>query len=283
VLAAVWSKTSFALTMLRLMQNWKMKTFIWFIIVSMNLAMYLTIIFTWLRCTPPAKMTQCIAPVPYTNYSIAAGAYSAAMDFVLAILPWPLIWGLQMKKKEKLGVAIAMSLGFFAGATAIMKCVSLPTMAKGDFTYDGAQLVIWGNAEVATTIMAASIPVLRVLFLHAKSTAGRYYGSGEHRSGRLGGTNGRSNKGHTVLTSSTRGDETTRHKTMTMTGSNTGDDDQSDRSILNATAEVHAHVGGGGKIVRTNEVTLEYSERRGVEKTHGTWFEMDDRKSRYAV
>lgn len=271
MLAAVWSKTSFALTMLRLMQNWKMKAFIWFIIVSMNLAMYLTIIFTWLRCTPPAKMTQCIHPEPYTNYSIASGAYSAAMDFVLAILPWPLIWGLQMKKKEKLGVAIAMSLGFFAGATAIMKCVSLPTMAKGDFTFDGAQLVIWGNAEVATTIMAASIPVLRVLFLHAKSTAGRYYGSGEHRSGRLG-TSGRS-KGHTVLTSSTRGEET---RPKTTTGSNTGDD-QSDRSILNAT-EVHA----GGKIVRTNEVTLEYSERRGVER-HGTWFEMDDRKSRHAV
>ena len=29
---------------------------------------------------------------------------------------------------------------------------------------DGAALVIWGNAEVATTIMAASIPILRALF-----------------------------------------------------------------------------------------------------------------------
>ncbi len=33
------------------------------------------------------------------------------MDFVLAMIPWKIIWGLQMKKKEKFGVAIAMSMG----------------------------------------------------------------------------------------------------------------------------------------------------------------------------
>ena len=38
-------------------------------------------------------------------------AYSAAADFLLALLPWRLIWSLQMNKKEKLGVAIAMSMG----------------------------------------------------------------------------------------------------------------------------------------------------------------------------
>jgi len=34
------------------------------------------------------------------------------MDFTLAILPWTVIWKLQMKKPEKLGVGIAMSMGF---------------------------------------------------------------------------------------------------------------------------------------------------------------------------
>ena len=33
------------------------------------------------------------------------------MDIILAILPWKVIWGLQMKKKEKVGGAIAMSMG----------------------------------------------------------------------------------------------------------------------------------------------------------------------------
>ncbi len=33
------------------------------------------------------------------------------MDFVLAFLPWKIVWNLQMKNKEKFGVAAAMSLG----------------------------------------------------------------------------------------------------------------------------------------------------------------------------
>jgi len=33
------------------------------------------------------------------------------MEFVLALLPWKIIWKLQMKKKEKIGVALAMSMG----------------------------------------------------------------------------------------------------------------------------------------------------------------------------
>jgi len=33
------------------------------------------------------------------------------MDFVLALLPWKIIWNLQMKRKEKFGVALAMSMG----------------------------------------------------------------------------------------------------------------------------------------------------------------------------
>ena len=37
--------------------------------------------------------------------------YSAAMDLTLALLPWTLVWKLQMKPAEKVGVAIAMSMG----------------------------------------------------------------------------------------------------------------------------------------------------------------------------
>ncbi len=38
-------------------------------------------------------------------------AYSALMDISLALLPWKIVWKLQMKKKERVGVAVAMSMG----------------------------------------------------------------------------------------------------------------------------------------------------------------------------
>jgi hypothetical protein len=38
-------------------------------------------------------------------------AYSALMDFTLALLPWTFLSQLRMRKKEKIGVGIAMSMG----------------------------------------------------------------------------------------------------------------------------------------------------------------------------
>jgi hypothetical protein len=37
--------------------------------------------------------------------------YSAACDFTLALLPWKILMGFHMYRREKIGVAIAMSMG----------------------------------------------------------------------------------------------------------------------------------------------------------------------------
>lgn len=43
-----------------------------------------------------------------------------------------------------------------------MRCVKIPLVNTTDFTYRAGDLAIWTVAEVATTVMASSIPVLRV-------------------------------------------------------------------------------------------------------------------------
>lgn len=47
----------------------------------------------------------------YTPLAIATGSYSAFIDFVLAGLPWAIVWKLQMRKKEKKTIAMSLSLG----------------------------------------------------------------------------------------------------------------------------------------------------------------------------
>lgn len=44
-----------------------------------------------------------------------------------------------------------------------MRAVTVPSLYSGDYTYEAGQLFIWTGAELATTIVAASIPILRVL------------------------------------------------------------------------------------------------------------------------
>ncbi|KAK1767458.1 hypothetical protein QBC33DRAFT_423912, partial [Phialemonium atrogriseum] len=170
ILAAAWSKTSFAITVLRISDGW-IKRFVWFIIVSVNVALGLSIAFTWGQCTPFEKVWKPLIPgtcwfkTPVIRYNIFTAAYSGAMDMVLAIIPWRIIWSLTINKKEKFGVLFAMSMGVFAGVTSMVKITSLPGIASTDFTDSNTQIVILAAAESAITIIAASIPVLRTLLL----------------------------------------------------------------------------------------------------------------------
>ena len=54
IFAAVWSKTSFGMTLLRIASG-RTKVAVWFCIVSMNLLMGINAFTTWLQCNPIQK------------------------------------------------------------------------------------------------------------------------------------------------------------------------------------------------------------------------------------
>ncbi|KAF4342119.1 kinesin light chain 1 [Fusarium beomiforme] len=134
VLSAAWSKTSFALTLLRLVDGW-MSWFLWFLIIATNIIMDLVIIFSFVKCTPAKKVWHsklpgtCWNPLVATYYNIFAGAFSGLVDLVLCVLAWMIIWKLSMRTREKIGVGIALTFGVFAAATAGLKCYSMLGLA----------------------------------------------------------------------------------------------------------------------------------------------------------
>lgn len=255
--AATWSKTSFALTLLRLTDG-RLKQFIWFCIISMNIAMGLSALFPWVQCTPVEKAWHpfmpegsCWDPKVIMKYNIFSASYSALMDLTLALLPWKLIWGLQMKPKEKVGVAIAMSCGVFAGITAIIKTTHIPKMASDD-VYDGVVLFVWGNAESCVTIIAASIPILRVFARELKTSTRRYYATSGERDYATGTKRTRNN---TVVTA-----------TKSRLARDKSEEWSDSKSILDE------RVSSPGKIIATSEIAVEYrprkSDEREFEMTH---------------
>ncbi|KAJ5474673.1 hypothetical protein N7475_004239 [Penicillium sp. IBT 31633x] len=188
IMACTLGKTSFAVTLLRIVvQRW-MVVVLWFVIVTMNIVNILAALFVFVQCEDPRHLwnpaipSKCWPPDVFTNFSLFVGAYSGAQDFVLALLPWTIVWKLQMKKKEKLGVAFAMSLGIFAGAASIVKTTYLVALsAKADFTWELAPLLIWAAVEDGLTIIAASIPVLKpLLTIVFPSTASDNYNMISH-------------------------------------------------------------------------------------------------------
>jgi len=79
ILAATLSKTSFAVTLLRVLDGSSLRVLLWFIIVTMNVAMSLNAIFGWVRCTPVEKTWNistpgtCWTPGIYAQYGMFAG------------------------------------------------------------------------------------------------------------------------------------------------------------------------------------------------------------------
>ena len=142
IMACTLGKTSFAVTLYRIVvQRW-MKAVLWFVIITMNLVNVLAAIFVFVQCKDPRHLwnpeipSKCWPTHVFTDFSLFVGgksplsirrltvkiprmsvhtdnvlAYSGTQDFVLALLPWAFLWNLQMKKKEKFGIAVAMSLG----------------------------------------------------------------------------------------------------------------------------------------------------------------------------
>ncbi|KAL5601425.1 hypothetical protein BROUX41_002588 [Berkeleyomyces rouxiae] len=172
-----WSKSSFAMTLYRIATQ-HMRWSIWFIVITMNILMMIVALFFWVPCDPlekawkPMVKGSCWDPYIVVRLYIVVSVYSGIIDITLAFMPWKIVMGLQMKLSEKLGVATAMSMGVFAGVSAFIKASYLPVLASADFNYEGSHLVVWGIAETAVTIMAASIPVMRVLIREVVSTGG---------------------------------------------------------------------------------------------------------------
>ncbi|KAK3990830.1 hypothetical protein QBC44DRAFT_58099 [Cladorrhinum sp. PSN332] len=183
ILAALWSKTSFGLTILRISSGWT-KFAVWFIIITVNIALGGAIAITWGQCTPinktwqPFTPGQCWPKYVQVHYNIFTAVYSGAMDIILALVPWKLIWSLTMNRKEKCGVLVAMSMGVFAGITSIIKITQLPSISNSTFTESTTQLMILAAAEGAITIIAASIPILRALLRDTRPPPGpaQFYG-----------------------------------------------------------------------------------------------------------
>ncbi|KAK6084336.1 integral membrane protein [Seiridium cupressi] len=159
IIGAAWSKTAFAVILLRISSG-RQKIFIWFIIISVNAVLGVSGVTTWTRCWPLEKTWvmsltgTCWSYSINVHYNIFTAAYSGLMDVTLALLPWNILWGLSIDRKEKLSALAAMSMGVFAGITSFAKIYAIQDSDKSDIV-NAVQLVILATAEISVTIIAA--------------------------------------------------------------------------------------------------------------------------------
>ncbi len=134
IISNLWGKTSFGVTLLRIPVR-RMRICVWTILITLTLTLTTSVLFVWLECgffkLPSNGCVPVDVSLMYNIFSCGKGAssanhaggneltwrpwpwaaYSAAMDIVLAFLPWKYLLSQQMSKKEKIGATVAMSMG----------------------------------------------------------------------------------------------------------------------------------------------------------------------------
>lgn len=131
----------------------------------------------------------------------------------------------------------------------VVKTVYLPLIGTwADFTYNIADVLIWAITESAITIMAASIPFIRLMVKDISTRGGsRSQTYSNKASYQLADRPSLGNK------MSTKTDIKAHMGAFGRDSTNIKSDDQSDRSIL-------GDMNGHGRITQTKEITIAYSE-----------------------
>ncbi|KAJ5793472.1 hypothetical protein N7457_000071 [Penicillium paradoxum] len=169
-------KAAVGVFLLRIVRNKIQIGFIWACLAITAFITLFASITVIVQCIPverswnPSVPGRCWLDFSKVAYTIGCEYFTwfVAADFSFAILPWFVVWDLNMKRKEKITVTCGLSLGVFAGICGIIRTKALGGLNASEYIHDTVPMLIWSATESCVTIMCSSIPVLRPLYVRLR-------------------------------------------------------------------------------------------------------------------
>jgi hypothetical protein len=84
-------------------------------------------------------------------------------DFILALLPIPLIWTLRISTRSRLSLTFVLGLGLFTAVVGIARQTSVPRMYTEAEPWVRDSYAVWQFIELNVGIIAASLPATKPL------------------------------------------------------------------------------------------------------------------------
>ncbi|KAF2853217.1 hypothetical protein T440DRAFT_390525 [Plenodomus tracheiphilus IPT5] len=124
-----------------------------------------------LQCLPIAEFwnnhpasDKCLPKGPTLGITYALAACNAAADWAFGLLPFCIVWGLEMKMKTKLLVAGILAVAAIGSTGTVVRMKYIHTLMDGpDFLYYTTDVAIWSTVELGIGIVAGNIATLRPL------------------------------------------------------------------------------------------------------------------------
>ncbi|KAL8798381.1 MAG: hypothetical protein Q9182_006703 [Xanthomendoza sp. 2 TL-2023] len=103
------------------------------------------------------------------DFFIASGSVNVVLDFIIFILPIPLLWRLRTSFNQKLILTAIFTVAGFVVVVSIVRVVVLSQIGKTDVTWNFINGGIWAETEPSVAVICACLPSLRPLFTVAAS------------------------------------------------------------------------------------------------------------------
>ncbi|KAK7946235.1 uncharacterized protein PG986_010556 [Apiospora aurea] len=168
------ARVSFALALLSLRRDRWWRLAVWIVVAGLvAVTVFALVLVRLTQCIPLQKLQYgemegtCRGDgkaVLYVGW--ASGAWSAFSDFALIAMSWVVVWSVKkMRRREKVGEGLAMSIGVVSGGITIFRYAWISPGFMADFYEYGWFGWILMSAEGMSSLIAASIPALRAFLL----------------------------------------------------------------------------------------------------------------------
>ncbi|GFF22079.1 hypothetical protein IFM61606_01218 [Aspergillus udagawae] len=157
--------------------------------VSLTCALFL--LFSIFQCNPIHAYWDVAPTYPYHCLNDGAIVFAASViniftDFLVTVLPMPLIWNLKLPTRQRIAVISIFSLGIVVNIAGSVRTVYVykSMVASYDTTWLGWPVLLAASVEINIGLICASAPALRPLvgfFLPRLLQTSRNYASGTGR------------------------------------------------------------------------------------------------------
>ncbi|KAI1813921.1 hypothetical protein GGS20DRAFT_446630 [Poronia punctata] len=162
-------KTSLAVSLLRLTRSKLLARILWATITFVTVYTIFALLTLFLYCQPLEGFwdrsinAKCYNINLFINFGLINTAFSIFTDILLASLPIPVIWTLQLKKNIRVYLVIMLALGWGAVAIGIVKAIAQINYSPvADNTYN-IPVPFWAFIQLNVSIVAACAPQLKKL------------------------------------------------------------------------------------------------------------------------
>ncbi|KAF1943002.1 hypothetical protein EJ02DRAFT_151838 [Clathrospora elynae] len=154
----------------------------WILYIAMALTVLTGLIFffvTLLQCMPISYFWDktiengwCVPIDVIIALTFLYSAISVVADFTFAILPFFLIWGLNMSVKSRVMLIPILGMGCIASVAVCVRMAFVMDFKNPDFLWATVDIAIWSDIEQGLAITAGSLATLRPLWRQVSSRLG---------------------------------------------------------------------------------------------------------------